>query len=154
MRYKIDLRSLEISHLQTVYEMGKEIIEPQSLASFDWTPEMLAKAYTKNENLQLGAFAKKKLVGYLIALQLEENGPVKILGIGVAKDFRNKEVKRNHKENEEIEFSLLARLVELLKGRCSCLHIVETECILSLYKIFEKIGFTRTGSISEMKMTF
>ena len=99
---KIEIRPLEICHLKMVYEMGIGLFD-----LFDWTPEMLAKAYSKNENLQLGAFVKKKLVGYLIALQLEKDGPVKILGTGLIEKFCNR------KDSETIKLEMIARLSEL-----------------------------------------
>jgi len=149
MRYKIEIRPLEIAHLKQVYEMGIEeketieAIEPQSLTSFDWTPEMLAKAYANNENLQLGAFIKKKLIGYLIALQLEKDAPIKILGMGVIKKFCNSEF-------EEVEHRLLVQFIELAKGKNVVAVIPDqNEYLLS---IFKKINFTRTRSISEMKL--
>ena len=150
MRYKIEIRPLETSHLKTVYEMGRETIEPRSLASFDWTPEMLAKAYAKNENLQLGAFIKKKPVGYLIALQLEQDGPVKILGIGIAEDFRNK---NHNKDNEEIELKMLAQLIQSTKGVNDIVVAIPNENE-SLCSVFEKIGFTASRLTTEMRKIF
>ena len=139
MRYKIEIRPLEICHLKTVYEMGRETIELQSLASFDWTPEMLAKAYAQNENLQLGAFIKKKLIGYLIALQ--KDGAIKILGIGVVEKF----------SNAEIELQLIRKLIELTQGTSIVVAIPnQNEFLLS---VFEKVGF-QSQTIVEMKVTF
>ena len=152
MRSNIEIRSLEISHLRTVFEMGRESIEPQSLASFDWSPELLAKAYSKNEFLQLGAFIKKKLIGYLIALQLEKDGAVKILGLGINKDFRDKvSSKKNSELIGEVELQLLTRLVELLDGVNNVVVAVPANDEY-LFSIFEKIGFVKSQSFVEMKL--
>jgi hypothetical protein len=150
MRYNIEIRPLEICHLKMVHEMGRETIEAQSLASFDWTPEMLAKAYAMNESLQLGAFIKKKLIGYLIALQLEKDGPVKILGMGIVKDFRNKERNKNNELIEEIELKLLTHLMQLIKETSSIVIAIPNQNEY-LSSVFKKVGFVKSQLIVEMK---